>query len=353
MRPAIAELSLDHLQHNYRVLRQKAGTAQVMAVVKANAYGHGLEHIAPALFAMGCRLFAVTDACEGEQLRHLLGDEAEITPLSGVFDAQDARLVVSAGLTPVLTEMQQLASLDAAGFQGKVWLKVDSGMHRLGAEDVQALSHACVASGLTLAGVMSHLACADVPQHPLNQQQALDFERMRATLPEGLPASLLNSAGLVCLSEYCLDVVRPGLALYGIEPIPEQALGLKPVMRLTAVVMQIRVVTKGATVSYGASYAAPQDMRVAVVCLGYGDGLPRDLSNRGWAMYQGHRLPIVGRVCMDYCLLDVSDVPIEVGERVCFWGNSGCGMHEIAELLHTIPYTLTTGLQARVQRIMR
>ncbi len=353
MRPATVELSLDHLKHNYRILCQRAGTARVMAVVKANAYGHGLALIAPALYAEGCRLFAVTDAVEGCALRALLGNDADITPLSGLFDAEDARMAQEHGLTPVVTEVQQVQWLHEVGFQGRIWLKVDTGMHRLGAADIEALWRMCTTMGLSCAGVMSHLACADMPHHSLNQQQIASFERIRAKLPESLPASLLNSAGLVALPDATYDVVRPGLALYGMEPVPDQPMGLKPVMRWTAAVMQVRPLPKGASVSYGATYRAAKDMQIAVVRLGYGDGLPRGLSHCGWAMYQGNRLPVLGRVCMDYCVLDVSEVAIQVGERVCFLGEHGCLAHEVADVLDTIPYTLTTGIQQRVQRIMR
>jgi len=349
MRPAIASIRLQHLIHNYRLLHLRAGSAEVMAVVKANAYGHDLALVAPALYADGCRSFAVTDADEGARLRPLIGNDAKITLLSGVFDAEDVALVLQHCLTPVVTETFHLQWLAAEGFDAEVWLKVDTGMQRLGASDPLTLLQQCRQSSIKVAGVMSHLACADEPEHPMNQTQLQAFKDVLQSLSEPLPASLLNSAGLVIMANETFDVVRPGLALYGIEPLVEQPMGLKPVMQLSAQVMQVRQVRRGVSISYGASYVAPRDMSVALVALGYGDGLPRALSNGGDAMYQGQRLSIVGRICMDYCLLDCTDTGLQQGEAVMFWGDT-LPVTDVAQRMDTIPYTLTTGIQSRVFR---
>ena len=349
MRPAIASIQTDNLVHNYRLLMHRAGKAKVMAVVKANAYGHGLELVAPALFEAGCRHFAVTDAVEGAKARSLLPQAESIVLLSGIFDAADAELAVNHNLTPTIVEPFQVELLNKASFSGDVWIKINTGMQRLGANDSEALIAQCSDSGISLAGIMSHLACADAPEHPLNRVQCDEFIALHMTLASHAPASLLNSAGMVSLPEHAFDFVRPGLALYGVEPISVEPLGLKPVMQFYGEVMQIRQVEKGAGISYGASFTAPHDMSVAVISLGYGDGLPRLLSNSGCAMFHGNRLPIVGRVCMDFCLLDCSDTNIKAGDRVEFWGGK-ISVSEIAEALGTIAYELFTGVNERVFR---
>jgi len=348
-RPAIARINCASLRHNYRTLVNRARGARLMAVVKANAYGHGLHIVAPALLAAGCRQFAVTDAAEGAALRDIIDHEPEIVVLSGIFDTADAMLSARHRLIPVVFAMKHIHILHAAAYTGPVWLKADTGMQRLGADDPAGLMQACTAHALHIAGVMSHLACADLPEHPLNQKQAARFREILGTLPQGTPASLLNSAGLACMPEHSLDAVRPGIALYGIEPAEGIELGLKPVMQLTGSVMQIRNAPKGASISYGASYIAGRPMRIAVVSLGYADGLPRALSNRGCAVWQGNRLPIVGRICMDYCLLDISSHNLEAGDKVEFWGEV-MPAPEVADIAGTITYELFTGVGQRVHR---
>jgi len=367
-RPAIVRIHLGHLRHNYRLLKKHAANAALMAVVKANAYGHGLDLVAPALVDEGCRCFAVTDADEGMQLRRILahghGEKSDIVLLSGIFDVADAETARAYELTPAISETLQLRLLVAAGFRGKVWLKVNSGMNRLGAENPAALAKDCATSNIAIAGVMSHLACADEPEHPLNAVQAARFREIAAVFPENTPKSLLNSAGLIALPDCRFDMVRPGIALYGAEPVRNQALGLQPVMQLSGQIMQLRHVSRGESVSYGGDFIAPRDMRIATLALGYADGLPRSLSHCGHAALISTNaadaaiLDIVGRVCMDYCLLDVSpsadkaakEIDISVGTEVEFWG-----MHisavQVAEQSGSIAYELFTGIGERVRRV--
>lgn len=349
MRPAIAHINIEHLKHNYRLLRQHAGKAEVMAVVKANAYGHGLDIVAPALFEEGCRHFAVTDAVEGQHLRAILPDADSITLLSGIFGQDEAQLARTQGLTPAITRPQQATWLAEEGFTGKIWIKVNTGMQRLGADDPQELLQLCRSKGIGIAGLMSHLACADTPEHPLNRLQADEFEKLHQMLGGGLPASLLNSAGIIALPQAAHEFVRPGIALYGSEPVAVEPLGLKPVMQLTGSVIQVRNIEQGVSLSYGASYTAPKAMQVATISLGYGDGLPRRLSNRGFAVKDDMRYPIVGRVCMDYCLLDCTEQPLMPGDEVEFWGGTELA-DNVARSLDTISYELFTGVNSRVAR---
>jgi len=351
MRPAIAHIHLANLLHNYHLLQQHAEQAQMMAVVKADAYGHGLKCIAQRLQQAGCEYFAVTDTNEGVQLRSHLGKEASIILLSGLFEPIEAGICQIHNLTPVITDEKHIQWLHGQNFTGKVWLKVDTGMQRLGAENPEKLIQLCHQYHITLAGIMSHLACADTPEHPLNLIQADAFYQLHQAIAAHLPASLLNSAGLIALPQHKHDMIRPGIALYGAEPVAHEPLGLKPVMQLSGQVMQIREIEKGVTLSYGASYAAENDMSIALICVGYGDGLPRALSNQGYAEFQNQHLPIVGRICMDYCLLDITHSDLKVGDSVTFWGES-LSPNIVAEMLDTIPYTLMTGVNQRVRRIV-
>ena len=358
MRPATLTINLNHLRHNYALLQTRVKDARIMAVVKANAYGHGLVPVSKALYQQGCRSFAVTDAEEGCQLRPHLPGDADIILFSGVFDAEDARLCHQYQLTPTITMETQLNLLTRQQFAGSVWLKVDTGMHRLGALEAPALHHAIQNhSHIQLAGIMSHLACADTPEHPLNMQQIKAFQSLKKQL--GAPLySLFNSAGLIALSSHVnTQVMRPGIALYGVEPIAKQTLGLKPVAQLSSQVMQVRHIQQGESVSYGGTWIAPRDMDIAVVALGYADGLPRLLSNQGSAVCRNQSLPVVGRICMDYCMLAVGEQHIEVGDEVFFFGDTS-GQHginlpsasQVAAQCQTIAYELFTGLGSRLQR---
>jgi len=349
-RPAFAEISLENLIHNYRLLKQRAAGAEIMAIVKADAYGHGLSLIAPALRQSGCSSFGVTDADEGARLRALLGHEATIVVLSGIHDDADAAACAAEDLTPALSEPAQLDRLVSAGFHGQAWIKVDTGMNRLGAEDGASLKRRMQKAGIGLAGILSHLACADTPEHPMNRAQLQRFLQLRAELGPELPASLLNSAGLIALPDAVFDVVRPGIALYGSEPVATEPMGLKPVMRFGGRILQIRDIAPGESVSYGARWTASGPTRVAVVSLGYGDGLPRLLSNRGHALIRGQRCPILGVVCMDYTMVDVSHCECSPGDDAEFWGES-LAAHDVADILETISYELFTGVSARVRRI--
>ncbi len=321
-----------------------------MAVVKANAYGHGLTEIARVLAEEGCRHFGVTDASEGQALRQTLAHAADITLLSGIFDLKDARLASAHRLTPIIYDERQLDCLKHAGFPGSVWLKVDTGMGRLGASQPEKLLKSCERAGFRIRGLLSHLACAEEPDHPLNRRQIDRFSSLCTRL--GLPGSLLNSAGLSKGYAERFSCVRPGIALYGSEPIPSRPIGLKPVMQLQGRIIQIRHLPADHPISYGATFHTPAPMRVGVVSLGYGDGLPRQLSNRGEAFIQGRRYPILGRVCMDYTIIRLDDALVEAGDWVEFWGPNVTA-NEVARQAGTIAYELFTGVAGRVQRIIR
>lgn len=323
-----------------------------MAVVKANAYGHEQYLVAPTLFEEGCRSFAVTDAREGEELRAIIGehDSCEISLLSGLFSQDDANCCVSHRLTPVITEAFQIELLKRAGYNDNIWLKFDSGMNRLGAADPAGLFSLANEAGLRIRGFMSHLACADEPDHPMNRMQVGRFATTCDLIDPHTPKSLLNSAGIVSMPEHAFDVVRPGIALYGAEPIPDQPIGLKPVMRLTGEVLQVRKVRAGETISYGATFTANNNMQIAVVGIGYADGIPRPLSNRGSVCIGEEKHAITGRVCMDYTMVNVTGSATKRGDLVEFWGEQILANNVAAEI-NTISYTLFTGVGERVRRV--
>ena len=356
MRPVRARIRRQALRHNYRELARLAAPARVCAVVKADAYGHGLEIVAPVLHEEGCRLFAVTDCAEAVRALALLDEAAggraqvEVVALSGAFDGEDAQAAAAdARIVPAVFDAAGVARLARAGFAGKVWIKAETGMHRLGSDEPAALAEAARARGIEPALVFSHLACAATPEHPHARAQ---IAAMQALGDLGLPRSLANSAALALHPEARFDVVRPGIALYGAQPAPRARLDLEPVMRLEAEVMQVRALEPGDAVSYDATFVAPKPMRAAVVAAGYADGVPRALSNRGCVLWRGRRLPILGRVCMDYTIVDATGAQgLAPGERVCFWGAEGLAAEEAALAAGTIPYELFTGVGARVRRM--
>ncbi|MDQ6969090.1 MAG: alanine racemase [Mariprofundus sp.] len=357
-RPAVAYINHQHLRHNYALLKQQSGSAHIMAIVKANAYGHGMQAVALTLADAGCQHFGVTDAREGLALRQSLSSHqhtAEITLLSGLFDIDDAKCAASAALTPLISAPHHIDWLQAADFHGAVWIKINSGMNRIGASDPAQLITLCKQADISICGLLSHLACADQPDHPMNQQQMQTFTQICDQTAADLPRSMLNSAGIICMPEHAMQIVRPGIALYGIEPIPSMPLGLKPVMTLSGSIMQLRDITVGEAVSYGASFLASHSMSIATISLGYADGVPRGLSNKGSVYIHGTRCPIIGAVCMDYSMVDVScfakaQDSIRVGEQVEFWGEH-IAANEVAAQLHSISYTLFTAIGNRVQRI--
>lgn len=347
MHRAFVEIDIPALQHNYQLLADRTPNANCMAVVKANAYGHGIELVAPALWSAGCRHFAVTDAHEGSRLRLLL-PEAGIMLLAGIISLDEAVLCQRQRLVPVLSAHWQVPLLWQAGFRGEAWLKVDTGMARTGTDDPLALQQSCQKSGIRAVGLLSHLACADTPEHPLNQQQIERFRQWRQRLPE-LHGSLLNSAGILAFGELAGELTRPGIGLYGAEPLHKPA-GLRPVMRFSAPVMQLRSLNKGESVGYGASFTAPEPMRIAIIRAGYADGVFRSLSNGGTVWLNGHRVSLVGRVCMDYCMLNIENTAVREGDRAVFWGAEQ-NVNAVAEQAGTIAYELLTRVGERVPRI--
>ena len=351
MATAVVEIDLDALARNYALIARTVAPASCGAVVKADAYGLGVERIARRLLAAGCENFFVATATEGSALRQLLSS-ARIYVFEGALDGTTDE-IASADLIPVLNSLNQVRRW--AGFAKPAALHIDTGMNRLGlsAPDVAALAREPeLLSGIEIASVMTHLACADEPTHPLNAEQVRIFDALRADLPPA-PTSIGNSAGAFLGPEYRGDLVRPGIALYGGNPIGGRPRPVEPVATLKSRVLQIRTLDARATVGYGATFAAQPGTRVAVIGAGYADGYPRSMSNCGVAHVAGLTVPIVGRVSMDLICVDFSNVPPEVAGEGTFVELIGSNvlLDDVAEAAGTIGYELLTGLGPRVQRV--
>ena len=349
--PAQVVVDLDAIAENYGRLVVRAPRAQVAAVVKADAYGLGAGRVARRLWRAGCRTFWVSSLPEGRELRAQLPD-ARIFVLEGACGALAA--CRDAGLIPVLNTVEEIVEWSEFAERRPVALQFDTGMNRAGLDPAQTLS--LVAGmrregGLVVELVMTHLACADEPEHPQNARQLQRFSTVRQHFPD-VPTSIANSAGIFLGHDYHGDVVRPGLALYGGRPAPTGPNPMCEVVRFDARVLQLKTVSEAGSVEYGASAAVAAGARIATVGAGYADGLPRALGNRGHAIVAGRRVPIIGRVSMDLITLDVTDLPpscVAVGDTVCLLG-AGLPLEEVADAAGTIAYEVLTRLSPRVAR---
>ncbi len=358
---AILTIDLGAIVANWRDLRARHPIGAVAAVVKADAYGLGAAPVARALRDAGCRSFFVAHLAEGLALREALGPGPEIAVLNGFPPCAEAE---RAALLPVLNT---LGEVEAHASHGRrrgtpvpAILHIDTGMARLGldARELEALAadHGRL-EGLALRCVMTHLACADEPEHPLNRLQAERFAAACARLPPGIPRCLPNSSGLFLGPEFASDLARPGCALYGINPTPGRPNPMRQVLRLDAPVLQVREIPAGATVGYGASARVERPTRVATVAVGYADGYLRSLSNRGVVgSFAGRPVPLLGRVSMDLTTFDVTDLAPEIraGDRIALLGDApGITPDDLATAAGTIGYEILTSLGPRYRREYR
>ena len=334
-------IDLQALTANYRTFREATAGA-VGAVVKADAYGLGTEAVGRALAAAGCGHFFVARAPEGVALRRTLA-EPEIHVLEGVLP-ETADALLEHGLNPVLNSPEQLAIWGATR-PSAVAVHVDTGMNRLGFPfDVSPRAFA----GLEVELLMTHLACADAPEHPLNALQLQRIERLRERFP-GTKLSVGNSAGILNGGGFQGDLARPGIGLYGGNPWAGRPNPMRAVATLEAQVVQVREVEPGDTIGYGASHQAARRMSVAVIGIGYADGLPRLLSDSGEVFANGRRCPMLGRVSMDLTAIDATGVTLQAGDWVEVFGPN-LPIDEVAAQASTIAYEILTGISKRVER---
>ncbi len=356
-RPNQALLNLNALRHNAAVARSLAPSSKLMAVVKANGYGHGATTVAHGLEPV---VDALAVACIEEAVE--LRDSGIIAPillLEGVFEAREYVAAAELGLWVTIDNLWQLQWLEEASLPAPVqcWLKVDSGMHRLGVAPEQAsafferLQHCSNSVGTAV--LSTHFASADDLDSPQTAQQLEVFERAC----EGLPGlrSAANSPGILGWPASHLDWIRPGYMLYGNSPFTTphpNTEALEPVMTLTSAVISVRDVARGESVGYAATWRAERPSRIATVTIGYGDGYPRLAANGTPVLVNGKIAPLAGRVSMDMITVDVTDLTdVQVGDEVVLWGE-GLPVSEIARHASTIGYELTTRMPLRTPRVV-
>ena len=354
---ATLTIDLAAIVANWQALRRQLLTVECAAVVKANAYGLGLKPVVAALADAGCRTFFVADVAEARIVRARAKD-ATIYVLHG-FALACAEAFIELAARPVINSMTELAEWDTFvadhAWQGGAALHVDTGMNRLGVspEEAAALAPRAQTQNHGIALLLSHLACADIPDHPLNAKQLRLFRELRA-LYSGIPASLANSSGIFLGDATYFDLVRPGAALYGINPTPGRPNPMKSVVELTGRVVQIRAVAREQTIGYGATWTARRNSRIAAVALGYANGLLRagsagDEHPGGAAIVAGKRCPIVGRISMDLLMLDITDLPdgaVRRGDFATLIGGE-LSIDEVAAAAGTIGYEVLTRLGLR------
>jgi alanine racemase len=362
-----ASVNLAALAHNLSCIKQYLSPGcEVMAIVKANAYGHGAADSAQEFVRQGINRFAVASLDEGIALRQA-GLSASILVLGALFEGQVSDLVAH-GLTPVISDaciipaLAKAVRLHPAPYP--IHLKIETGMGRLGfytEELLSLLDNPVLRNPLQVVGVMTHLADADGADTAFTERQLGAFRVMLKEIRQRgftLPfVHAANSAAIVRFPDAHFSLVRPGLMLYGYHTLPGTVPppDLKPVLSLRTMIVQLRTIPRGGTVSYNTTFTAQRATRIAVLPIGYADGYSRRLSNRGSVLIRGRRAPIVGMVCMDMIMVDVTDLPsLQVGEPVTLIGQQGqesIWADEVAEWIGTIPYEVLCGIGARVPRL--
>lgn len=365
-RPSRILVDLDAIAANHRAIADHV-RVPVMAIVKANAYGHGLVPVARHLEAAGATRLGVAFVEEGIALRQA-GVTLPILVMGGIFGPQVAQFIVH-DLELTVSSLSKLGQVEEAartlGRRARVHLKIDTGMERIGvhAASAGALVEAAVRSPwCETVGVYSHLACADDPDSPMTALQlerflgaCAHFDRLGAPMPL---RHLANSGGVLHFPGTWLDMVRPGILLYGVLPDPASrpAVAVRPALSLVSQVVYFKVVRAGSTVGYGATWTAASDTRVVTVPVGYGDGWPRALSSRGEVLIRGRRHPLAGRVCMDQFMVDIGAHSAWNEDEVVLVGRQGpeaISVEDVARCAGTIPYEILVQLNERIPREYR
>jgi len=368
-RPTLAEIDLGALRANYRALSAYANGASIMAVVKADAYGHGAVEVARTLSAEGCAHFGVATVEEARELR-AAGVGERIYLLAGYFADQAPEIVALDLVAPIfdvalIEPLERAASaLGRSGFP--VHLEIDTGATRLGimpADLAQAAERLRHAPSLKVEGASTLLANAGDPASPITDRQLGVFREALATLSAAgfdLPVRhVANSAAMVLRADAHFSLMRPGLAMYGLPPVQavRDQVELRPVMTFKTRVLQVKRVAAGSGVSYGHTFVAPRESVIGVLAVGYADGYRRGLQHGGEVLVRGRRAPIVGAVCMDLTMVDLTDVPgARLGDEVILWGGAGEAMisvNDVARLAQTISYEMLCTVGRRVPRVYR
>jgi alanine racemase len=359
----VLTVDLAAIVENWRTLNRKVMPTECAAVIKANGYGCGIEQVAGALVKAGCRTFFVADLGEARRVRAVAGEPA-IYVLNGLLP-NSAPGYAEIRAQPVIGSLLEFAEWDgfcsSSGWRGGAALHVDTGMNRLGIAlgEASALAPRLRTESHSINLLMTHLACAEIPDHPLNQRQISTFRELRVYY-RGIPSSIANSSGIFLGNVAHCDMVRPGVALYGVNPTPGQRNPMRPVVTLQGKIVQLRTVARGETVGYDAMWTARRVIRLAVVAVGYADGYPRavsaaDSAPGGEALIAGQRCPLAGRVSMDLLAVDVtelSDSDVKRGDLVTLIGGD-ITVDEVAKIAGTIGYEVLTNIGQRYHRIYR
>jgi alanine racemase len=359
----ILTVDLGALEANWRALMRRVTPSECAAVIKADGYGCGLEPVAARLARAGCKTFFVADLDEARRARSLASEPA-IYVLSGLMPGT-APAFADIRARPVIGSLVELAEWDAFctanQWRGGAALHVDTGMNRLGitVNEAAALAPRIRAENHGITLLMSHLACAELPGHPLNELQIMTFREVRI-LYRGIPSSLANSSGIFLGSTAHCDIVRPGVALYGVNPTPERSNPMRAVVELQARILQVRTVPRGETVGYDATWTAKRATRLAVVAVGYADGYMRSASAADErpgadAIVAGQRCLLAGRVSMDLIAIDITDLPDNAarrGDLVTLIGGE-ISVDDVASVAGTIGYEVLTSLGRRYHRVYR
>jgi len=361
------EIDLDALAHNLADIRSGIPeSCEIMAVVKANAYGHGIEGIVSRMVNEGIKSFAVATVIEGEELRKFLSDEEIL--VMGYTHPDDAFWLSKYDLTQLVVDGIHAKALNNTGNKIKVHAAIDTGMHRLGIEasnltDIESIFNY---RNLTVTGVATHLSSPDSMSKAdiafTNAQMAKFFTVVKTLKEKGYDVGKLHaqsSYGIYNHPDIKCDYVRPGIMLYGVLSIHEETkitTDLLPVLSLKAIIAQVRWIKAGENVSYGRSYTAEKPTKIATVSAGYADGIPRQMSGKGgMCIVRGRRVPIIGRICMDMIILDVTDIEdVNAGDIATIIGKDGneeIRCEEIAEAAGTITNDVLSGFGARLPRI--
>ncbi len=347
-------IDLSALRHNVAVARQAAHGRKLLVAVKADAYGHGMATVARAVRGL-VDGFMVATLGEGEALRQT-GITQRVLVLQGVMNQAEARRAARRFLEPVFHHASQIEAVGKVGFGLPLtaWLKLDTGMHRVGFTPEafpEAYARLSALRGIRPnPNVLTHFACADEPDRGPTHDQIALFKQTTVDCPG--ETSLCNSAGLLAYPEAAGDWVRPGIMLYGGNPFitgTAAELGLKPVMTLTTQLIAVREVQAGERVGYGGRFTAPETMPVGVVSIGYGDGYPRHAPNGTPIVVNGQRTQVIGRVSMDLVTVDLRGVQAQVGDTVQCWGDQ-LPIDEVAQVAGTISYELMCQMSGRVTR---
>lgn len=356
------EINLVNISHNISQIRRLVGDkVEIMPIVKANAYGHGAIEVAKTVLKQGVQRLGVASLSEGIELR-TGGINAPILVLSPL-DSDEVKKAISHQLTLTISSLSHLKNLIALNQPVKIHLKIDTGMGRLGIQDEEISQLIEIlqtkTTNLELEGIMSHLAQANSDDTSYSYQQFHKFQKVITSLSQAginIPLKhICNSAGLLRFKEMHLNLVRPGIIIYGLYPTPKvsKMIDLRPAMTFKAKIVQLRKMPAGCGISYDSTYVTDKQTLIATIPVGYADGYNRLLSNKSHVVLKGFRAPIVGRVTMDFCMINVSHIPqVEIGDEVILFGKNP-SVDELAQICNTINYEIVCGINPWLSRVYK